>query len=120
MEQRVTRYQRLNGKYLNDADRLLKKGDYSQASEKLWGAAAEITKAYAEKMGRHLKRHADLFEFVEELEERRPKLGLYHLFLDANHLHSNFYEDDLRPKAVEELSKSVKAYVKKIKGLMQE
>jgi hypothetical protein len=119
MGQRVSRYQRLNGKYLNDAEALLKKGDYSQASEKYWGAAAEMTKAYAEKKGRHLKGHADLFEFVEELEEKHPKLGLYHLFLDANHLHSNFYEDDLPPKAVNELAKSVKAYIKKLKDLMQ-
>lgn len=40
-------YRRLNGKYLKDADALLQKGDYVQASEKLWGAAAEIVKPVA-------------------------------------------------------------------------
>ncbi len=119
MEQRVTRYQKLNGKYLKDADRLFKKGDCSQASEKYWGAAAEITKAYGLKAGRNLRTHNDLWDFVINLHKKFPELGLLHDFADANHLHSNFYEDDLRPEVIEELSKSVKAYVRKIRGLIQ-
>jgi len=35
----------LNGKYLQDAKALLDKQDYVQASEKLWGAVAQIIKA---------------------------------------------------------------------------
>lgn len=35
---------RLNGKFMREAEELLAKGDYVQASEKLWGAAAEISK----------------------------------------------------------------------------
>lgn len=119
MEQRVSRYQKLNGKYLKDADRLFKKRDYSQASEKYWGAAAEITKAYGLALGKELKTHSDLWDLVIELHKKFPELGLLHDFADANHLHSNFYEDDLRPEVIAELSKSVKGYVKKIKGLMQ-
>ncbi len=119
MEQRISRYQKLNGKYLKDADRFFKKGDYSQASEKYWGAAAEITKAYALRSGRNVKTHSDLWDLVIELDKKFPELGLHHDFADANHLHSNFYEDELRPETIELLSKSVKAYVKKIKGLIQ-
>jgi hypothetical protein len=114
---RIVRYNRLNGKYLKDADELFKKKDYSQASEKYWGAAAESTKAYAESIGKHLKTHADLWDFVIGLNKKEPELNLVHLFADANHLHSNFYEDDLRPEVVEELAKSVKKYVQTIKGL---
>jgi len=54
MEEGISRYRRLNGKYLKDADRLFKKRDYSQDSED-WGAVAEITKAYALRRGRNLK-----------------------------------------------------------------
>ncbi len=114
---RVVKYNKLNGKYLKDADELLKKKDYSQASEKYWGAAAEATKAHAESAGKHLKTHADLWDFVIGLNKKGPELNLLHLFADANHLHSNSYEDDLRPEVVEELAKSVKKYIHTIKHM---
>ncbi len=115
--ERIVKYNKLNGKYLKDADDLFKKKDYSQASEKYWGAAAEVTKAYAESLGRHLKTHADLWDFVIELNKKTPGLNLIHLFADANHLHSNFYEDDLRQEVIQELAKSVRKYIQTIKEL---
>ena len=114
---RIVKHNKLNGRYLRHADELFKKKDYSQASEKYWGAAAEATKAYAESTGRHLKAHADLWDFVIRLNKKEPELNLIHLFADANHLHSDFYEDDLRPEVVEELAKSVKKYIQTIRGL---
>jgi len=48
----------LNSKYLKDAEKLLKEGGYLQASEKFWGAAAEITKALASKMKKPILTHA--------------------------------------------------------------
>ena len=42
----------LNGKYLQDAKALLDKQDYVQASEKLWGAVAQIIKAIALNRGK--------------------------------------------------------------------
>lgn len=115
--ERIVKYNKLNGKYLKDADDLLKQKDYSQASEKYWGAAAEATKAYAESVGKHLKTHADLWDFVIGLNKKEPELKLLHLFADANHLHSNFYEDELRPEVVEELAKSVKKYIHTMKRI---
>jgi len=44
---RINKYAELNGKFLKDAKTLLEKRDYVQASEKLWGAAAQIVKAIA-------------------------------------------------------------------------
>jgi len=43
-EEKVEHYLKLNNKYLDDAEELIKRKDYVQASEKLWGAAAEIVK----------------------------------------------------------------------------
>ena len=34
-------YLRLNGKYLSEAEDLIERQDFAQASEKLWGAAAD-------------------------------------------------------------------------------
>ena len=44
-------YLQLSQKTLQDAEALLARGDYHQASEKLWGAAAVMVKAVAEGRG---------------------------------------------------------------------
>jgi hypothetical protein len=57
-------------KFLQEAEELLAKGDYLQASEKAWGAAAQIVKAVAAKAGKELKSHGDLWQFVSRWPER--------------------------------------------------
>ena len=41
----------LSEKYLKEAEEFLEKGDYTQASEKVWGAASQIVRALAAKRG---------------------------------------------------------------------
>lgn len=45
------------------------KGDYTQASEKLCGAPAEIVRAVAAMRGMRLGAHKSLTKFVAELDE---------------------------------------------------
>ena len=53
--EKVNNYVGLNNKYLREADTLVRQGDYVQASEKFWGAAAEMVKAVAVKRGIELR-----------------------------------------------------------------
>ena len=55
--EKVEDYLKLNDKYLKEGDALLEKGDYVQASEKFWGAAAEVLKAIAAKREVDIKSH---------------------------------------------------------------
>lgn len=111
-------YLRLNGKYLKDAEDLLEKGDFSQASEKFWGAAAEIVKAVAAKKGRRLKSHNDLWEFIIDEDRRNPDLGLVSDFGAASYLHSNFYEDELTPTTVRAIGEIVKTLIQKMQEFL--
>lgn len=88
-------YERLNGKYLREAEELLKKRNLPQASEKLWGAAAEIIKAVAAKRGETLGTHKSLATFLVKLNKEHPELDLMRGFDAAEGLHINFYEDHL-------------------------
>jgi hypothetical protein len=45
--EKVENYLNLNDEYLRGAQALVEKGDYLEASEKFWGAAAGIVKAIA-------------------------------------------------------------------------
>ena len=91
----VTTYLQLNRKYLRGADDLAAKGDYAQASEKLWGAFVEIVKAVAESRGERLGTHRSIAQYLLKLDKENPKLRLHDAFAHADKLHTNFYEDHL-------------------------
>lgn len=69
-DDKVELHLKLCEKYLREAEQLTQKGGYVQASEKAWGAAAQIVDAVASKRGEELKSHGDLWRFVTKLRER--------------------------------------------------
>jgi len=109
----VEDYLRLNGKYFKEAEALMGKGDYVQASEKFWGAAAEIVKALAAKKGMVVKSHGELFSFVSGLKDELGDPELPRLFSLASALHQNFYEDWLPPATVRDHGEAVKEFVER-------
>ena len=57
-EARAELHLKLCEKYVRDAEELLEKKDYAQASGRAWGAAFQMVKALAAKEGRELRSHA--------------------------------------------------------------
>ena len=96
----VTTYLQLNRKYLREADDLITKGDFAQASEKLWGAFVEMVKAIAESRGDSLGTHRSIAQYVLKLDKENPELRLHDAFAHADKLDTNFYEDHLPPEDV--------------------
>ena len=116
--EKAEHYLKLNNKYLVDADTLLKRKDYVQASEKLWGAAAEIVKVLAAKRGIALNSHRELYRFVAKLKIELHEPELLNLFSLAGALHQNFYEDWLPPEVVMDHAEAVKELVSKLMKTM--
>ena len=79
-------------RFLGQAYEELAKNDLRQASEKGWGAASQIVKAYASERQIDHYSHARLFSVVHELIDETEDFTLLDLFGAANHLHTNFYE----------------------------
>jgi hypothetical protein len=111
------RYPNLHRKYLEEANTLILKGDYVQASEKLWGAAAEIVKMVGAVRGVELKTHADLFQYVAKLKDELGDPELSRLFHVANSLHQNFYEGNQPPSFVTDGAEAVKQLAAKLEKL---
>lgn len=114
----LTEYLRLNEKYLSEAEKLLAEGDYSQASEKFWGALVDIVKAVAAKGGIELGTHRDISRFISQLAKENPSWNLTQPFMIASALHTNFYEDHLEPNQVKVGSEIVKDMIAKLKSLL--
>ena len=95
----VITYREASRRLLAQAYVELEAGDVRQASEKGWGAAAQVVKAAAQQRGWIHDHHRALFTAVREItnETSDPEIDI--LFASANYLHINFYEDALmKPK----------------------
>lgn len=110
----LTTYVRLNRKYLKEADDLLTKGDYAQASEKLWGALVEMIKAIAEARGDKLGTHRSIAQYVLKLDKEHPELRLHDVFAHADKLHTNFYEDHLPAEDVSRSAEIIKTSIREM------
>lgn len=78
---------------LAQAESELASGDVRQASEKGWGAAAQMVKAIAEERGWDHGSHRLIWRAVNRLATESGDEEIHRLFRTANHLHINFYED---------------------------
>lgn len=110
----LTTYVQLNRKYLKEADGLLTKGDYTQASEKLWGALVDMIKGIAEARGDKLGTHRSIAQYVLKLDQEHPELRLHDVFAHADKLHTSFYEDHLPAEDVVRSAEIIKKSIKEM------
>jgi stage V sporulation protein SpoVS len=78
--------------FLVKARTYLAAGDLPQASEKGWGATAQMVKAVAVFRGWKRQSHGDLYRIVSNLATELDDQEIRNLFRSANDLHQNFYE----------------------------
>ena len=94
-------YRAASRELLGQATRELAAGDSRQASEKAWGAAAQMVKAVAQNRGWQHNNHFLLFQTADRLAQETGDQQIASLFTAASGLHVNFYENWLPPGSVE-------------------
>ena len=95
MTTRANYYSDTANEFLVKARVHLAEGDLRQASEKGWGAAAQMVKAVADTRGWEHKTHADLYRVVDLVARELSDSRVQNLFRSASALHQNFYEGDM-------------------------
>lgn len=104
--------------FITQAFEELEKGDLPQASEKGWGAAAQIVKAICEDRGwRHFS-HRDVMRTVDSLSIEADDPELRDLFAYAGYLHVNFYENAHSVQTIRGYLKRVVRFVDKADTLL--
>ena len=93
-------YQQTNEHFLAQARQELAAGDLPQASEKGWGATAQILKAIAAHRGWEHNRHRHCHRIISRLRAETGDGDIRRLFNTASALHENFYENDMQPDDV--------------------
>ncbi len=116
--QKTTTHREQSRIFLAQAYEELAKGDLPQASEKGWGAAAQMLKAVALERGWSDSRHRDMYEVVRDLrlETGDPELSVQ--FSAASSLHVNFYEIKYSSDYIGDLLQQVEQLVGKLERLL--
>ena len=112
----VERYAKLSLYYSNNASLFLKQKEFQKAGEMMWGSMASILKAVAAKKGKKVEWHSQLFSLAAKLTKNLDDKQIYIAFLEASHLHKNFYESDITEK---ELRLQIKSIAKTIGKLVE-
>lgn len=111
------KYSKMSEELLSEAEEEIKGGNYLQASEKLWGAAAHAMKAIAEKRGWEHDGHGKLFNIVDRLVKETGDNEIRTLFSFAGMLHTNFYENWLSADYIIASVNEIKRLVEKLNQL---
>ena len=97
----------------------LAQGDARQASEKGWGAAAQMVKAVAEERGWEHKRHALLWRVARQLTRETGDADIRRLFQIASDLHTNFYENMYDAEFIADGLEDVRTLLDKLDPLLE-
>ncbi len=95
-------------------------GDTRQASEKGWGAAAQMVKAVAEKRGWGHNSHGLLWKAIEDLSADPAEEDLANLFKVADGLHKNFYENWMPALSVREDLEHVESLLEHLQLMLED
>ena len=118
MLESTNNYYKASQEFMGKAWDYLAAEDWAQASEKGWGAAAEMVKAVAEERGWPHRSHRLLYDIVEDLVDETGDENLSRWFQAASVLHTNFYENALRPRTVRRNLREVQQLLAELEPLL--
>ena len=113
-------YQRASEHFLVQAREELAAGDLPQASEKGWGATAQILKAIAAQRSWEHSRHRHYHRIISLLRAETGDRDIRRLFNTASALHENFYEKDMQTEDVADGLDDVEALLDKLVPLLSQ
>lgn len=88
----VEDHSRRAGYFLQKSRQFLADGDFHQASEKGWGAAAHITKAVAAAHGWRYESHDEFDAVLDQASSLAQNDRIHDLGNAAHYLHRNYYQ----------------------------
>lgn len=115
----VVTYLEASRHLLAQAHAELETGDLRQASEKAWGAAAQIVKAAAQARGWEHDSHRGLFLAVTDLSKETGDPEIHRLFASPNYLHQNFYENGAGADIVTDHLGRTEQFIAKIEAILE-
>lgn len=100
VEDRVQISQRL----IQQARVELESGDRLQATEKVWGALAQMLKAHGQQRGwMNLGSHRTVGRIAQQLSAEYVEIAVLNAYAAADNGHRNFYDNEMSPPEIEDI-----------------
>lgn len=98
MEDRV----RISRRLIQQAREELAAGDRLQATEKVWGAFAQMMKAHGQQRGwMNLGSHRTVGHIASQLDAEYSEIPVASAYMAADNGHRNFYDNEMSPPEIE-------------------
>lgn len=105
--------------FLAQAYEELARGDLAQASEKGWGAAAQMLKAIADERGWPHEDHPDLHGVMDMIYRETEDSELVDLFCSAVFLDFSYCEGAFSAEYIKATLRDVEEFVNRTEGLLR-
>ena len=92
----------ISRRLIRQAREELDAGDRLQATEKVWGALAQMMKAHGQRRGwLNLGSHRTVGHIAQQLAAEYDERAIIHAYVAADNGHRNFYDNEMSPPEIE-------------------
>ena len=111
----------ISKRLIQQAREELAAGDRLQATEKAWGALAQMLKAHGQQRGwLNLGGHRTVGHIAQHLESEYEEIDVLRAYVGADNGHRNFYDNEMSPPEIEGIITVVESVLPPLEGALRE
>lgn len=115
----MNNYLKMGKEYYSNAEECIKRGEFRKASELLWGAVTQFVKALGLLFNVRISSHGEFFSFIQQISKETGDKDYNTLFGELNHLHRNFYDEEISPESFPVFYEKTRLFLEKTEELMR-
>ena len=99
----------------------LERGDRLQATEKIWGALAQLLKAHGQQRGwMNLGSHRTVGHIAQHMDIEYDEMPVLRAYVAADNGHRNFYDNEMSPPEIEGIITIVSSVLSDLERALRE
>jgi hypothetical protein len=111
----------ISRRLIQQASDELNRGDRLQATEKVWGALAQMLKAHGQQRGwMNLGSHRTVGRIAQQLDAECSDLNIINAYVAADNGHRNFYDNEMSPPEIEGIIVTVAGVLPELERALRE
>ena len=111
----------ISRRFIQQAPGELERGDRLQATEKIWGALAQMLKAHGQQRGwLNIGSHRTVGRIAQQLAAEYDDGRILNAYIAADNGHRNFYDNEMSPPEIEGIIAVVAGVLPELERALQE
>ena len=111
----------ISRRFIRQAREELERGDRLQATEKAWGALAQLFKAHGQQRGwLNMGSHRTVGRIAQQLAAEYNDLNIINAYIAADNGHRNFYDNEMSPPEIEDIITVVARVLPQLESALSE